>query len=379
VTNSRTPRTGLVLGAGGVLGGAWMAGALHALAERTGWYPRHAGHIVGTSAGAVLAALGGAGVPPWLLIPGTSANVYHGRIDASGRLEIDEDLWERIVHRHRLGLPRLMPGSLSLAWTSFRQGRSSFFKALCGLAPSGFISTDPIKETVRWVAPGGWVDHPNTWIVACDYQSGDRVVFGQEGAPEADLAQAVAASCAIPGYYCPEVIEGRSYIDGGVHSMSNLDLLLGLDLDLAVVLSPLSTRERFAGWDPLNRFTDATRQVFAKQLDAEIELLEKEGTRVLLLEPLAEDLIAIGHNVMDERRRGRVMETATRTILARLGNPELAPLLAAIDRGRAARPGTSPAAAPAAGDRPETPPPSARPSTLPAEAPARSRPSPRPA
>ena len=74
-------RSGLVLGAGGVLGGAWMAGALHALAERTRWYPRHADYIVGTSAGAVLAALGGAGVPPWLLVPGSSANIYHGRID----------------------------------------------------------------------------------------------------------------------------------------------------------------------------------------------------------------------------------------------------------------------------------------------------------
>jgi hypothetical protein len=30
-------RVGLVLGAGGVLGGAWLVGALHALAMETGW------------------------------------------------------------------------------------------------------------------------------------------------------------------------------------------------------------------------------------------------------------------------------------------------------------------------------------------------------
>src|SRR5205823_2891519 len=172
-------RQGLVLGAGGVLGGAWMAGALHALAERTRWYPRHADHIIGTSAGSVLAALGAAGVPPWLLIPGAATNIYHAQLDASGRLEIHPDLWTRIIRRRRLGLPSPLPGSMRLAWSSFRLGRSAFFKAICGLAPSGFISTDPIKETVRWVAPGGgWVDHPNCWIVACDYQSGDRVVFG---------------------------------------------------------------------------------------------------------------------------------------------------------------------------------------------------------
>ena len=84
--NPRATRIGLVLGAGGVLGGAWMAGALHAIADRTRFYPRHAEYIVGTSAGSVLAALGAAGVPPWLLIPESSANIYHGLIDADGNL-----------------------------------------------------------------------------------------------------------------------------------------------------------------------------------------------------------------------------------------------------------------------------------------------------
>ncbi len=50
-----------------------MSGALHAIATSTGWYPRRADHLVGTSAGSVLAALGAAGVPPWLLIPDASA------------------------------------------------------------------------------------------------------------------------------------------------------------------------------------------------------------------------------------------------------------------------------------------------------------------
>jgi NTE family protein len=308
-----------------------MAGALHALAERTRWYPRHAGNIVGTSAGAVLAVLGGAGVPPWLLIPESATNIYHGLIDDRGNLRLNADLWERIVRRRRLGLPRLAPGSLSLTLVGLRQGKLNFLKALSGLAPTGCISTDPIKETVHWIAPdGGWVPHPNTWVVACDYQTGERVVFGRDGAPEASVPQAVAASCAIPGYYSPEVIDGRSYVDGGLHSMSNLDLLAGQHLDLAIVLSPLSTRSRFRGWDPFNRLTDATRRAIARQLDAEISILEAEGTRVALLEPTAEDLVAIGGNVMDDRRRARVLQTATRTTLEQLTRPgfrELLPLL----------------------------------------------------
>jgi NTE family protein len=40
-------RVGLVLGAGGVLGGAWLTGGLHALAEETDWDPGSAEFIVG--------------------------------------------------------------------------------------------------------------------------------------------------------------------------------------------------------------------------------------------------------------------------------------------------------------------------------------------
>jgi len=57
-------RVGLVLGAGGVIGGAWLMGALEALEAETGWRATDAERIVGTSAGAVIGALAAAGVPP---------------------------------------------------------------------------------------------------------------------------------------------------------------------------------------------------------------------------------------------------------------------------------------------------------------------------
>ena len=50
-------RVGLVLGAGGVMGGAWLTGGLEALARETGWDPGSADHIVGTSAGSMIGAL----------------------------------------------------------------------------------------------------------------------------------------------------------------------------------------------------------------------------------------------------------------------------------------------------------------------------------
>ena len=45
-----------MLGAGGIAGGAFHSGVLAALHESTGWDPRDAAVIVGTSAGSVTAA-----------------------------------------------------------------------------------------------------------------------------------------------------------------------------------------------------------------------------------------------------------------------------------------------------------------------------------
>ena len=51
------PKVGLVLGAGGVRGGAWLTGALHAIASETSWDPGSSDYIVGTSAGSMVGVL----------------------------------------------------------------------------------------------------------------------------------------------------------------------------------------------------------------------------------------------------------------------------------------------------------------------------------
>src|SRR5271165_2135835 len=84
MARAEKPRIGLVLGAGGVLGGAWLTGALHAIARETGWDPGSAGHIVGTSAGAMVGALLACGVPPWFMVAHTGGHTFPGLNDANG-------------------------------------------------------------------------------------------------------------------------------------------------------------------------------------------------------------------------------------------------------------------------------------------------------
>src|ERR671925_1019558 len=84
-------RVGLVLGAGGVLGGAWLTGALHALAEETDWDPGSAERIVGTSAGSMIGSLVAAGVPPWFMVAHSSGERFDGLTGPDGRPSDEAD------------------------------------------------------------------------------------------------------------------------------------------------------------------------------------------------------------------------------------------------------------------------------------------------
>jgi NTE family protein len=84
-----------------------------------------------------------------------------------------------------------------------------------------------------------WPDRA-LWINAVELQTSRRVTFGRDPSPATDVPSAVAASCAIPSFFAPVIIDGDRYVDGGVHSPTNADLVAGLGLDLVVISSPMS-------------------------------------------------------------------------------------------------------------------------------------------
>ena len=221
-----SPRVGLVLGAGGVLGAAWLVGALDAIAAESGWDPGSAEHIVGTSAGAIVGALLACGVPPWLMAAHSGGEALEGLLDAGGEPVPAAGHWEGASYRLHSLRPALGPGSWRLALGSLaRPYHHSPAALVAGLVPDGPMSTAPISETVRSACPEGWAPHPNLWAVAVDYATGRRVPFGRADAPRCDLAVAVAASCAIPGFYRSVRVGSRRSVGGGERSTPNLVLL----------------------------------------------------------------------------------------------------------------------------------------------------------
>jgi len=317
------PRIGLVLGAGGVAGGAFHAGVLAALEEATGWDPRTAAVVVGTSAGSITGATLRAGLP--------AADLLARARDRPLSLE-----GQRVVQR--LG-PALRPPSLQvsrerrppaeLAATLARAARRPLaarpWSLLASLMPDGSISTEMISDGVAGIFPDTW---PTASLLICAVRQSDgrRIVFGRDG-HKPPMPQAVAASCAIPGFFRPVEVDGAPHIDGGVHSPTNADVLLDeTPLDLVIVSSPMSRRGRRLPVAP----DQAMRAWSSTLLDAEARRLRRRGIALLALQPDDAVLAAMGPNAMDPRRRKATAEQSRTSTLVRLAEPRVADRLARL-------------------------------------------------
>jgi NTE family protein len=165
--------------------------------------------------------------------------------------------------------------------------------------PNGFVDASAGLARMASLSDG-WPTEA-LWINAVRQRDLRRVVFGRDIVP--DLGQAVAASCAIPALFTPVRIGGEAYVDGGVHSPTNADVLRNTDVQTVLVLSPMSVRRRAAG-----RSADhAIRLGHGRRLRRECRALRAAGIDVHIFEPDAATLQAMGPNALDRRRTGGVV------------------------------------------------------------------------
>jgi NTE family protein len=270
----------LVLGGGGVAGIAWMTGLLAGLAA-AGQDLTGADVIIGTSAGASVAAQVGSGLPlPELLArqldPAGQATELAAEFDlAKVGAEIGEYMAGATTHQEilrRIGAYALDTVTVPEA------ARRAVIEARL-----------PRHE---------WPDRPLR-LTAVDTRTGELRVFDRESG--VSLIDAVAASCAVPGVWPPVTIGGRRYMDGGVRSSDNVDLAAGSGR--ITVVSPL-------GYDPRLPSPLPLREVVGQ--------LRAGGSEVTVIVPDQASAAAMGANPLDP---------ATRTPAA----------LAGQDQGRAGR------------------------------------------
>jgi NTE family protein len=303
-------RIGLVLGAGGLTGQAFHAGVLSALLDTTGWDPRTASVIVGTSAGAGVGAYLRTGLSAADLSALISTEPLSdagaaliGRLGPSGdwTTPIGPRNWPKPPH------PRLLARAITRPLKIHPE-------AVLGVTfPAGRIPVESWTGALRGLTGPAWPADP-LWICAVRMDDARRIVFGRDGAPETDVATAVGASAAVPGYFRPVEVDGELYVDGGVHSPTNADVLRKEDLDLVLISSPMSTSRNA----PLLTRSQPARRHFRLRLQQEVRRLRRRGIPVVVFQPSVADQEAMGLKAMDPERNAAVVRAAHETTMRRL-------------------------------------------------------------
>jgi NTE family protein len=156
---------------------------------------------------------------------------------------------------------------------------------------------------------------------------GRRVVFGRDDV-RGTVGQAVRSSSAVPGYYTPGRVGDREYIDGGVHSSTNLDLAAMLGFDLVIVSSAMTAAEGSRNW-----VTDPTRAWFSGKLDDEVAEVRARGTAVVVIEPDRDTIGALDKHA--DNARANATEAGAAAVDRVLSGPEGAGLVELIGRAAA--------------------------------------------
>ena len=244
----------LVLAGGGVTGIAWETGLLLGLREAGVHVAPDL--VIGTSAGSAVGAQ---------LLSGVDLGELYARQIADEHRELtpELDLEQLIALFSEVGD---ITGGLT---RELRVKVGAFAKT------AATVSVETRRDVIAWRLPSPTWPSVDLKVTAVDADTGELVVLDRNSGVE--LIDAVAASCAVPGVWPPVPLLGRLLMDGGMRSVTNLDLAQGCSEVL--VLVPLAG----AGMTRVSTEADALRALGAT---VTVIVADEEGTAAMAGNPL---------------------------------------------------------------------------------------------
>jgi NTE family protein len=260
----------VVLGPGGPVGTAWLAGLAAGL-RREGVDLGAAALIVGTSAGAIVGALlAGGGDPARLATPaaaaagvvravagppGASVGAVAGAARAVAGSPEAAPAPGLAAPAPGLAAPapgfadptradpagvRTDPDRLAEVFATLGDSRLDRAEALRRIGLLAITAATGTQEAAiarmrNLVGTAEWPGRP-LLIPSVDAESGEAMIWDRHGA--ASLPEALAASTAFPATAPPITINGRRYIDGALRAGANADL--AGDADVVIMAEPMA-------------------------------------------------------------------------------------------------------------------------------------------
>ena len=331
-----------MLGGGGFTGGVYEIGALRALdllaVDRT---VNQFDVYVGTSAGALIAALAANGVSPEQMMRVVNDQVPQPFRDVSLDMLLRPNYREFISRGlqlpfHALGVLREVGRAVP------RLSTVDLAVALADLLPSGLYTGSGIEEYMRTVLsdPDRTDDFrelgSELYLAATDLDTCERIVFGSEGWDDVPISTAVRASAALPMVYRPARVKDRELVDGGIVSTTNLDIAVEAGAKLIIVVNPLvpyvndfrrevptllGTRTRRISEMGFPKIGYQTFKLLAYQRLHEVAHGWRErypGVDIVLIEPDTDDELMFQTNILDYRSRLDVARHGFQSVTVKL-------------------------------------------------------------
>lgn len=284
----------LVLGAGGTVGAAWMGGVLAGIAGGAGIDFAACDHIVGTSAGAIVAADLLAGVEP--RAAGPAPRGAPAESDEAAAVSLGSETAAETKRRfgrnggqNGSGRLRERAGRLGSGIATAAGGSLAPLALSVGRAPGALARASALARIETPDATlddlGARIDRHGLHfdgrlrVVCVDRVRGRRVVFGSPGAPIASVGQAVQASCSIPWVYRGVRIGEDEYVDGAVWSPTNMDAAPALRETHLLCLAPMGGQLGRVERHP------AVRAATTAAIGLETLALRRRGTVVQVVVP----------------------------------------------------------------------------------------------
>ncbi len=292
-----------------MVGIAYHAGVIRALEHHSDLRVADVDLVVGTSAGSVAAAYIRSGYSAdelWQLALGT-----HPLMEALG--DTPSQRRAATAFTPSFATPgqfvgRAVGASVSLMRSVARLPTPRLPEQLHPLLSSGLFTMERAAQRFRADLPESWPTR-ETAICAVDLGSGRRTVFGPTESP-VSLCNAVVASCSIPGFYVPMRSGGRTYVDGGVHSPTNVDVAARFGCDLIIGIAPMA-------YDPsaeIPAWMRLARRIGQASLRNEARLARARGAEVLLIRPGSADVQVQGINFMRASGGDEIAQSAYESV-----------------------------------------------------------------
>jgi predicted acylesterase/phospholipase RssA len=226
---------------------------------------------------------------------------------------------------------RHLPGLVAGAWAGglFGLDVPRLMLALAERLPAGLCDSRGVANFLRTAlqALGGSERFEDLerelHLIATDLLSGERAVFTAGHRSGATIPAATAASTALPFFFKPVEIAGRSYADGGLRGNASLDVALERGARLVICINPMvpfngaeggqdeSMRAALQAWQVLRINTHAGLHYHLKHLRQRYR-----GVDFVLIEPRPDDAELLSANLMQFPPQRDLVRHSARTVTA---------------------------------------------------------------